>query len=155
MVSLKLNKWKGRDMKLRFALIVITLNLMASLAWAANSAGRGGVMPAIYDGQLFTINFFELEGSAESLIAHNTSINVIYTSEDLLPGGEMFVAVLDAIQGDGFNPLWVEAEIEFTPGHTPRQLMSDDEIEAAVASGEIIVTFTDEVYRCSVIGPKK
>jgi hypothetical protein len=142
-------------MKLRFTLIIVALNLMAGLASADSSAGRAGTMPAIYDGQLFTVNFFELEGASESLIDHNASINVIYTSEDLLPGGHMFVAVLDAIQGDGFNPLWLEAEIEFTPGHTPRQLMSDDEIEAAVASGEITLTFTDEVYRCSVIGPKK
>ena|SRR5258705_205993 len=141
-------------MKLRFTLIIVALNLMAGLASASNSAGRGGIMPALYDGELFTINFFELVGSADSLIAHNASINVIYMSDHPLPGGEMFIAVLDAIQGDGFNPLWVEAQIEFTPGHTPRQLMSDTEIEDAEASGEITVTLTDEVYRCSVIGPK-
>ena len=143
-------------MKLRFTSIVLALNLMAGVVSAASSAGRSGSMPAIYDGELFTINLFELsEGAAESLLQHNTSINVIYTSEDLLPGGEMFVAVLDAIQGDGFNPLWLEVEIEFTPGHTPRQLMSDDEIDEAAANGEITLTATDEVYRCSVIGPKE
>jgi hypothetical protein len=142
-------------MKLRFTLIVILINLTASLAWAASSAGRAGVMPALYDGELFTVNFFELVHAGESLIDHNGSINVIYMSDHPLPGGEMFIAVLDAIQGDGFNPLWVEAQIEFTPGHTPRQLMSDTEIEEAEASGEITVTFTDEVYRCAVIGPKK
>ena len=141
-------------MKLRLSVIILALNLMIGVASAASPNGRGGVMPAIYDGESFLINFFELENAAESLIDHNASINVIYMSEDLLPGGEMFVAVLDAIQGDGFNPLWLEAEIEFTPGHTPRQLMSDDEIDDAVASGEITLTFTDEVYRCAVIGPK-
>ena len=141
-------------MKLRLSVIILALNLMIGVASAASPNGRGGIMPAIYDGESFLINFFELENAAESLIDHNASINVIYMSEDLLPGGEMFVAVLDAIQGDGFNPLWLEAEIEFTPGHTPRQLMSDDEIDDAVASGEITLTFTDEVYRCAVIGPK-
>jgi len=141
-------------MKLRLSVIILALNLMIGVASAASPNGRGGVMPAIYDGESFLINFFELENAAESLIDHNASINVIYMSEDLLPGGEMFVAVLDAIQGDGFNPLWLEAEIEFTPGHTPRQLMSDDEIDDAVARGEITLTFTDEVYRCAVIGPK-
>jgi len=141
-------------MKLRLSVIILALNLMIGVASAASPNGRGGIMPAIYDGESFLINFFELENAAESLIDHNASINVIYMSEDLLPGGEMFVAVLDAIQGDGFNPLWVEAEIEFTAGHTPRQLMSDDEIDDAVASGEITLTFTDEVYRCAVIGPK-
>lgn len=141
-------------MKLRFTLVVILINLMAGIVSADKSAGRAGIMPAIYDGQLFTVNFFELENAGETLIDNNGSINVIYMSEDLLPGGGMFVAVLDAIQGDGFNPLWVEAEIEFTPGHTPRQLQSDDDIDEALANGEITVTFTDEVYRCSVIGPK-
>ena len=141
-------------MKLRLSVIILALNLMIGVASAASPNGRGGIMPAIYDGESFLINFFELsEQAADSLIDHNASINVIYMSEDLLPGGEMFVAVLDAIQGDGFNPLWLEAEIEFTPGHTPRQLMSDDEIDDAVASGEITLTFTDEVYRCAVIGP--
>jgi hypothetical protein len=143
-------------MKLRFTIILIALNFTLGLASGASSAGRAGVMPALYDGDLFTINFFELsEKAAESLIEHNASINVIFTSEDLLPGGGMFVAVLDAIQGDGFNPLWLEVEIEFTPGHTPRQLMSDEDIEDALAAGEITLTATDEVYRCSVIGPKK
>jgi hypothetical protein len=143
-------------MKLRFAIVVILINLIASLASAASSAGRAGAMPAFYDGDLFTMNFFELsEGAAESLIEHNSSINIIFVSEDPLPGGHMFVPVLDAIQGDGFNPLWLEVEIEFTPGHTPRQLTSDEQIAAAVASGEITLEATDEVYRCSVIGPKK
>jgi hypothetical protein len=141
---------------MKLTCILIALNFSAGLGFAASSAGRAGAMPAIYDGQLLTMNFFELsENAAESLIAHNASINIIYVSEDLLPGGHMFVPVLDAIQGDGFNPLWLEVEIEFTPGHPPRQLMSDEEIEAAVSSGEITLEFTDEVYRCSVIGPKK
>ena len=67
-------------------------------------------------------------------------------------GTKPFISVLYAIQGDGFNPLWVEVQISFTDGHTPRQLFSDDEIGDAVASGEITVTVTDEVYRCSVVG---
>jgi hypothetical protein len=143
-------------MKLRISVIILALNLMAGVVSAASPNGRAGVMPAIYDGELFTINFFELpEHAADSLIEHNASINTIYMSEDMLPNGEMFAAVLDAIQGDGFNPLWVEVEVEFTPGHTPRQLLSDDEIEDAAANGEITLTVTDEVYRCAVIGPQK
>ncbi len=27
--------------------------------------------------------------------------------------GDMFIAVLDAIQGDGFNPLWQEVDVIF------------------------------------------
>jgi len=35
-------------------------------------------------------------------------------------------------------------------GHTPRQLESDNDVAAAVASGEITLTSTNQVYRCSV-----
>jgi hypothetical protein len=114
-------------------------------------------MPAIYDGQQFTINLMEIpDDAAESLLANNQSINVIYESDALIgPDNTPFIAVLDAIQGDGFNPLWLEVEIEFTAGHPPRQLQSDDEIEEAVANGEITLSSDGEVYRCSVIGAKK
>src|SRR2546426_6427923 len=46
------------------------------LSAAAATNGRGGVMPAYYDAQLFTINFKEEPGGAEqALLAHNGSIN--------------------------------------------------------------------------------
>ncbi|MBI1804931.1 MAG: hypothetical protein HY033_06065 [Ignavibacteriae bacterium] len=119
--------------------------------------GSGGNMPAYYDGKLFTINFKELPASGEkAVLANNKSINVIYMSDPGLPGNQPFVSVLDAIQGDGFNPLWVEVQITFNAGFTPHQLFSDTEVEAA-ASGtnpEITLRVTDEVYRCSVVGPK-
>ena len=134
------------------------LFLLAGMASAVSDNGRAGTMPAYYDGELFTINFKELPpGGEQANLAHNVSINTIYMCdmcEGNIPGG-MFISVLDAIQGDGFNPLWQEAQIVFNPPNTPRQLFSDNEIAAAVTSGEITVTLTDEVYRCSVIGPPK
>jgi hypothetical protein len=139
----------------------IAIALAVGAIWAVSSAqagnlnGRAGSMPAIYDGELFTVNFKEMPAKATaSLLAHNGSVNVIYTSDDTLPDGSHFVAVLDAIQGDGFNPLWLEIEIKFNPGHTPHQLMSDDEVEEAFQSGEIDLDSELEVYRCSVIGPQ-
>ena len=48
-----------------------------------------------------------------------------------------FISVLDAIQGDGFNPLWQEVQIAFTAGHQPRQLLSDTEVADAAASGVV------------------
>jgi hypothetical protein len=44
--------------------------------------------------------------------------------------------------------------ILFNAGYTPRQFFSDDEIADAVASGEISLSPTDEVYICSVVGHK-
>ena len=60
--------------------------------------------------------------------------------------------MIDAIPGDGFNPVWEEVQITFTPGHTPRQLFSDDEIFDALSAGEITIELTGEVYWCPVIG---
>jgi len=122
-------------------------------ALAASSSGVAGAMPAYYDGQLFLINFKELRPAAEQAVLDgNQSVNTIFTSEASLSGGAPFVAVLDAIQGDGFNPLWLEMEIEFRPGVTPYQISRDDDVTAAVARGDIDLSNAGEVYRCAVIG---
>jgi len=122
---------------------------------AASDNGSAGQMPALYDGELLTMNFMELpSGGEQANIQNNGSINTIYMSDPGLPGGQPFVSVLDAIQGDGFNPLWEEVQIAFTAGHTPRQLLSDNDVLAAAAAGEITLTVTGELYRCSVVGPK-
>ncbi len=134
--------------------LALALSLNGS-ALAASDNGSAGDMPAFYDGELFTINFTELPpGGEQANIQRNVSINTIYMSDPGLPGGQPFVSVLDAIQGDGFNPLWEEVQIAFTAGHTPRQLLSDNDVLAAAAAGEITLTVTGELYRCSVVGPK-
>jgi hypothetical protein len=133
----------------------LSLLLGMPAAFAGSTNGRDGSMPAYYDDVIFTVNFKELTGqSAAALISHNGSINLIYKSDTPLPDGSMFVAVLDAIQGDGFNPLWVEVEVDFASGVEPFQLTSDTDVEAAVEAGSITLNVTDEVYRCSVIGPR-
>jgi hypothetical protein len=134
--------------------IVAVSGMVMGAAMAAGGNGRAGAMPTYYDAELFTINFAELPAGAESaILAHNPNFNIIYTSEDtVLPNGDEFISVIDAIQGDGFNPLWREVEITFNV--TPFQLFSDDQVTAAADAGQITLNVTDEVYRCSVIGPK-
>src|SRR5262245_25415016 len=131
----------------------VALVAAAYTAQAASMNGRAGVMPAFYDGELFVINFKELPGGGEaSTLAHNKSINTIYMSDECMPGGHMFVSVIDAIQGDGFNPLWNEVQIEFTSDDFPcQQLTGDEEIDDLAAAGLITLVPTDEVYRCSVV----
>jgi hypothetical protein len=132
----------------------ILLSLMTAVQ-AGTGNGSASTIPAYYDAELFNIQFVEFSPQAEkALLQHNGSLNFIYQSDPGLPGGKPFISVIDAIPGDGFNPIWEEIQITFTAGHTPRQLFSDDEIADAVASGEITLELTGEVYWCPVVGQK-
>jgi hypothetical protein len=136
-----------------FSFLVVCLALPAAARGAGSTNGSGGDMPAFYDCNPLTINFKPLSSNADvELLRHNGSINTIYMSDTPVNGG-MFVPVLDAIQGDGFNPLWQEVDITFNV--TPFQLCRDDDVTAAALAGTITLVPTNEVYRCSVVGPKK
>jgi hypothetical protein len=133
---------------------VLTLTLLTG-AQAGSTKGSASTIPAYYDAKLFNIQFVEFSPAAEkSLLQHNASLNFIYQSDPGLPGGQPFISVIDAVPGDGFNPVWEEIQITFTADHTPRQLFSDDEIAAAFDAGEITLEATGEVYWCPVVGPK-
>jgi len=150
--------WKSRTFVALATLCVLSaLQFLPSLALAESMNGAAGQMPAYYDGQLFTVNMKELPSTASaSTIAQNPSINQIFTTKDLDEEQEFF-PVIDAIQGDGFNPLWQQILIVFNPGFAPRQFVSDEEVDAAAdgPNPEITLVPTDEVYRCSVIGRKE
>src|SRR5713101_6647610 len=127
--------------------LALAILALASPLMAGSENGAAGDMPAYYDGQLFTINFKELPpGGEDANLQHNGSINFIFMSDNGLPGGQPFVSVLDAIQGDGFNPLWQEVQITFNAGQTPFQLTSDNEIADAAEAGIISLTATGELY---------
>jgi hypothetical protein len=124
-----------------------------ALAAGGSMNGAAGQMPAYYDCDLFTVNMKQMpDAASEALLASNTSVNQIYATNDLDEEQDFF-PVIDAIQGDGFNPLWQQILIHFT-GSVPHQFCSDDEVLAAAAAGEITLEPTDEVYRCSVVGGK-
>src|SRR5439155_25870626 len=144
--GLKSTQFKGSKsmQKHVFKLIVGTTLALAFVtgAQAGSANGSASVIPAYYDGNLFNIHFVEFSPAAErALLQHNSSLNFIYQSDPGLPGDQPFVSVIDAIPGDGFNPIWEEVQISFTAGHTPRQLFSDTEVEAAFDAGEITLTF--------------
>ena len=151
----------GRLKRMRWILVLVGGLGLAVTSWVrveatGGSEPRGSAtqMPAYYDDELFTVNMMEVPNS-DPLIAQNKSINTIYASNDL-DEEQDFIPVLDAIQGDGFNPLWQQVLIVFNEGFTPHQFTSDTEVEDA-ASGdnpEITLVTTDEVYRCSVVGKK-
>ena len=138
------------------ALVAAGLVLCLGTAVQGGSTnGRAGQMPAYYDAQLFTINLMQLPpGGEQNNLEHNKSINTIYFSDAQIAGQGAFVSVLDAIQGDGFNPLWQEVDISFNGGVTPVQYTSDDAIRTAAAANQITLTTTNELYRCSVVGRK-
>ena len=143
--------------KQMFQMLGVT-GLLLSLgtgAYASSSNGTASSIPAYYDHMLFTIHFVEFSSTAETnLLQHNGSLNFIYQSDPGLPGGQPFISVIDAIPGDGFNPIWEEVQITFTDDNTPVQFFSDDEVLAAAAAGTITLTFTGEVYWCPVVGQR-
>src|SRR6266576_6771747 len=104
---------------------LLSVALTGSAAFAAQGSPKGaaGQMPAYYDGELFTVNMFEVPAS-DPIIGHNSSLNVIYATNDL-DEEQDFAPVLTAIQGDGFNPLWLQTFIVFNSGFTPHQFVSD------------------------------
>jgi hypothetical protein len=134
-----------------------TMNNPTAMAMGTSTHGIATAIPAYYDSTIFKILFVEFSPTAEaSLIAHNNSLNFIYQSDNGLPNNQPFISVIDAIPGDGMNPVWREAQIVFNTGFTPHQLFSDNEVLAA-ASGpnpEITLNMTNEVYWCPVIGKK-
>jgi hypothetical protein len=93
--------------------------------------------------------------ASDSIIGKTPNLNEIYTSNDL-DEEQDFIPVIDAIQGEGFNPLWRQILIVFNEGFPPHQFVSEEEIDAAAAGAnpEITLVETDEVYRCSVVGRK-
>lgn len=133
-----------------------TIATGASTVQAAGSEkGAGGQIPAFYDGELFTINDVEISDVSADHVGSNPSHNAIYVTNDL-DDPQDFTPVIDAIQGDGFNPLWEQFKIVFNAGVTPHQFFSDDEVlnAAAGTNPEITLVDTGEVYRCSVVGKK-
>ena len=127
-------------------------SMPVTLAGGGSPNGAAGEMPAFYDDELFTINIYQL---SKNLVGKNPNLNMIFATNDL-DEEQDFIPVIDAIQGDGFNPLWRQFLIVFNDGFTPRQFTSAEDVEAA-ASGpdpEITLIDTGETYRCSVVGPK-
>ena len=139
----------------RIGVILVTGGLFVALtggaALAGSPNGSASQRPVFYDGGQVTVNMFEVPASA--LLDSNRSINTIYATNDL-DEEQDFLSVIDAIQGDGFNPLWHQVLIAFNPGFTPHQFFSDEEVLSAAATGEITLDSTDEVYRCSIVGAK-
>jgi len=141
----------GVSARTTFIFVTAFLAVLLFGGQALAGAGKTTQIPAFYDGNRVTINIFEVE-SGDTLIASNRSVNEIYATNDL-DEEQDFAPVIDAIQGDGFNPLWQQFLIVFNT-IPPQQFVSEDEVEAAAAAGEITLVDTGEVYVCSVVGAK-
>ncbi len=138
-----------------FATGILFVALTGGVALAAGSPnGTSTQRPVFYEGQRVTVNMFEVPPS-EALLENNPGINTIYASNDL-DEEQDFLSVIDAIQGEGFNPLWHQVLIVFNQGFAPHQFVSEAQVLAAAAGAhpEITLVSTDEVYRCSIVGQK-
>jgi hypothetical protein len=144
----------------RIGVVLVTGGLFVALtgsaAFAAGGSPNGAASqrPVFYEDKQVTVNMFEVPAS-ETLLDHNKSTNTIYASNDL-DDEQDFLSVIDAIQGEGFNPLWQQVLIVFNQGFTPHQFTSEDDVLAAAdgPNPEISLVPTDEVYRCSIVASK-
>jgi hypothetical protein len=136
-------------------LLLVAFSAAGARAAQGNTNGAAGRMPAFYEGRQVTVNMFEVPAADGSVLDRNRNVNTIYASNDL-DDEQDFVPVIDAIQGEGFNPLWHQVLYVFNPGSTPHQFTSEDQVLAAAAGAHPQITLvpTDEVYRCSVVGRK-
>ena len=117
-----------------------------------NPNGAGGQRDVYYDDLLFTVNMMEVSDDEEEKLG-NAKLAEIYAYADL-DDEQPFLSVIDAIPGEPeFSPLWEQFLIQFNGG-PPHQFTSEEDIDAAVASGEITLIETEEIYRCSVVGRK-
>jgi hypothetical protein len=113
----------------------------------SNLNGQASIELVYYDSMLVKMNLMQLsEQSSENLLAHNASINILYEAKG-------WVTVTDAIQGDGYNPIWRKVSYVFNSGFPHHQFYSDTEILAAAAANipEITLTPTNEIYRCDIL----
>src|SRR5262245_2119175 len=143
----------------RIGVILVTGGLFVALTGGAALAqgspnGASTQRPVFYEGHRVTVNMFEVPKS-DPLLERHKGVNTIYASNDL-DDEQDFFSVIDAIQGEGFNPLWHQVLIVFRAGFTPHQFTSEDQVLAAAAGPhpEIRLVSTDEVYRCSIVGSK-
>jgi hypothetical protein len=136
-------------------LLFVALTGSAALAAQGSPNGAASQRPVFYEGEQVTVNMFEVPATEGSMLDNNRSVNTIYASNDL-DDDQDFLSVIDAIQGEGFNPLWHQVLIVFNAGSTPHQFVSEDDVLAAAAGAnpEITLVPTDEVYRCSIVGSK-
>ena len=117
-----------------------------------NPKGAGGQREVYYDDLLFTVNMMEVSDDEEEKLG-NAKLAEIYAYADL-DEEQPFLSVIDAIPGEPeFSPLWEQFLIQFNGG-APHQFTSEEDIDAAVESGEITLIETEEIYRCSVVGRK-
>src|SRR5438105_1147850 len=80
-----------------------------------SSNGSAGIELVYYDSMLFKMNIYQLsDQAAASELAHNHSINILYEADG-------YRTVTDAIQKDGYNPVWREVDIVFNSGFAPHQ----------------------------------
>ncbi len=132
---------------------IVLLGMILVTAMFVTAGGQDSRTAHTYfDGRQFSVSLKELEpAAAASIIARNSQLFSLYSSEGCEPQGQGFVKVIDSISSDGTSMLWRGVEIAFNPGYPCHQFTSVDQIEAAVNSGEISLVPTGYVYRCRVL----
>jgi hypothetical protein len=128
--------------------LAVAFCLMIVPVASADATGRATAMLGWYDCEQHVILHKDIsEGAAAALAAHNGQLNTIFIFPDMSN-----LDVVDAIQTEGFNPLWQEVEVTWNV--TPYLLCSDDQIFEAEMRGDVTLTTTGELESCPVVGPR-
>jgi hypothetical protein len=110
---------------------------------------RSGVMPAYFRGKLLSMTYTMWPVRRDDrTFVNGRPARRIFVCDSGLPGDRPFLSVIDAAPSALFGPPWLETKVRFRPGHTPRQIHSAEEIEAAAERGEVALDYSSDVYRC-------
>src|SRR5215471_12030409 len=111
----------------------LALTLVGGTRAGSSGGSTNGIaseIQAYYDCSLLNILFVKFTGTAAAnLVQHNKSINIIWQQDPSVPADENH-PVINAIPGDGFNPVWQEMQIKIVAGRNPGQLCRDDDVNA-------------------------
>lgn len=142
----------------RFFYVSLGTIALACISPRAAEADAATVTQAYFDGELISVKIKPIpEGAAASLVSHNASVEEFFDGARWLcvGNGNVWACFLDRVapvlKSIPQNLLLRARQIFWMPGRTPRDLTSWNQIEEAVASGDILLTEERGIYRATIL----
>ncbi len=147
-------------MSRRFFYVSLGILALPALWPVAAEAAPPAATEAYLDGALISVRFRLIpEGAAASLASRGAELDDFFDGAIWLcvagPDSNEFACFLDhttpVLKSAPKNSLLQARQIFWMPGRTPRDLKSWDQIEEAVASGDILLTEERGIYRSTIL----